>query len=298
MASNRLIRWRMIVEEFGPQFQHIKGEKNVVADALSRLDIEFKESDEIVMDEPNKELSYMNSGEAISEEFPMQPELIKKYQDKDPDLQKKAKNAKFSTQKVENVELIHYDGKIFIPKPLRQRIIIWYHQFLVHPGKTRMEATIRNSFIWPGLTPEIEEHCKTCASCQLFKRQRKKYGHLPPKRAEINPWSRVNVDLIGPYSINTKKGKIQLRAMTMMDPATNWFEIAPITTPDSDSCQRAFDSYWLARYPRPQEVGFDNGKEFKWLFAELCKNYGIKQKPTTDYNPQSNAIIYKMNVYF
>jgi hypothetical protein len=295
MASNRLIRWRMIVEEFGPQFQHIKGEKNVVADALSRLDIEFKESDEIVMDEPNKELSYMNSGEAISEEFPMQPELIKKYQDKDPDLQKKAKNAKFSTQKVENVELIHYDGKIFIPKPLRQRIINWYHQFLVHPGKTRMEATIRNSFIWPGLTPEIEEHCKTCASCQLFKRKRKKYGHLPPKRAEINPWSRVNVDLIGPYSINTKKGKIQLRAMTMMDPATNWFEIAPITTPDSDSCQRAFDSYWLARYPRPQEVGFDNGKEFKWLFAELCKNYGIKQKPTTDYNPQANAIIERVH---
>ena len=301
MASNRLIRWRLIVEEFGPQFKHIQGQKNIVADALSRLAMEAmeaKESDEAPTEEPSQELSYMNPREAISEEFPMQPELIKKYQNKDRELQKKAmktKGTKFSSQKVENVELIHYDGKIYIPKPLRQRIISWYHQYLIHPGRTRMEATIRHNFTWPGLTPEIEEHCKTCPSCQLFKKQRKKYGHLPPKKAEINPWSRVNVDLIGPYNISTPKGKIQLRAMTMMDPATNWFEIAPITNPDSDSCQRAFDSCWLARYPRPQEVGFDNGKEFKWLFAELCENFGIRQKPTTDYNPQANAILERVH---
>ena len=49
------------------------------------------------------------------------------------------------------------------------------------------------------------------------------------------------MDLIGPYTINTQKGKIQLRAVTMMDPATDWFKIVPVTTPDSDSCQRAFD---------------------------------------------------------
>lgn len=28
MASNRLVRWRLIVEEFGPQFKHVKGQKN------------------------------------------------------------------------------------------------------------------------------------------------------------------------------------------------------------------------------------------------------------------------------
>ena len=83
--------------------------------------------------------------------------------------------------------------------------------------------------------------------------------------------------------------------MTMIDPATNWFEIVPIKDPDSDSCQKAFDSYWLARYPRPQEVGFDNGKEFKWLFAKLCKNYGLKQKPTMDYSIQANAILERVH---
>ncbi len=298
LASNRLIRWRMLVEEFGPEFQHVKGERNVVADALSRLDMEFKESDERATDEIPVQLSYMNTAEAKSEEFPMSPKLIEKHQRKDQELQRKVMNDKknhFYVRKIENIELIHYDGKIYVPAPLRGRIIAWYHHFLVHPGRTRMEATIRHNFTWPGLTPQVEDYCKTCHSCQLFKKQRKKYGHLPPKKAETEPWKRVNVDLIGPYSINTKKRKVQLRAMTMIDPATGWFEIAPITEPNSDSCQRAFDSQWLARYPRPQEVGFDNGKEFKWLFADLCDNYGLTQKPTTEYNPQGNSILERVH---
>ena len=31
------MRWRLILEEFGPNILHISGENNVVADAISRL---------------------------------------------------------------------------------------------------------------------------------------------------------------------------------------------------------------------------------------------------------------------
>ena len=193
------------------------------------------------------------------------------------------------------MELIHYDQKIYVPKSLRERVVDWYHKFLVHPGRTRMEATIRQSFTWPGLTPQVEKHCKTCHECQLFKKQRKKYGHLPPKVAETQPSSRVNVDLIGPYQVKTPTKTYELRAMTMIDPATSWFEIAPIIHPNSDEAQRGLDSYWLARYPRPAQIGYDNGSEFKWLFKELCENMGLERKPSTEYNPQSNAIIERVH---
>jgi hypothetical protein len=83
--------------------------------------------------------------------------------------------------------------------------------------------------------------------------------------------------------------------MTMIDPATGWFEIAHIINPNTDEAQRALDSCWLARYPRPAEIGFDNGSEFKWLFKELCANMGIKTKISTEYNPQSNAIIERVH---
>jgi len=298
LASNRLIRWRMMLEEFGPQIEHVEGKNNVVADALSRLEITHKDSDEVATDEEKPQLTYMTVREVQAESFPMSPTLIRKEQEKDKNLQQKVENDKskrYSKKEVEGVSLVHFEGKIFVPKTLRDRIIAWYHNYLVHPGKTRMEATIRQIFTWPGLKPQVEEWCRTCHRCQIFKKQRKKYGHLPAKKAETKPWSRVNVDFIGPYPIRTPKGSHELRAMTMIDPSTGWFEIARIISPSSDEAQRAFDSCWLARYPRPVEVGFDNGSEFKWLFKELCANMGITPKISTDYNPQSNAIIERVH---
>jgi hypothetical protein len=132
--------------------------------------------------------------------------------------------------------------------------------------------------------------------CQRAKKQRKKYGHLPPKEAEAIPWKRVNVDCIGPYSVKTKKGKYTLRAMTMIDPATGWFEIGALDQPpNSYDCQKILDSLWLARYPRPMEIGHDGGGEFKWHFKDLCNNMGLKQKKGTAHNPQSNAIIERVH---
>ena len=36
--TEHVMRWRLILEEFGPEMKYIKGENNVVADALSRLE--------------------------------------------------------------------------------------------------------------------------------------------------------------------------------------------------------------------------------------------------------------------
>ena len=39
LNKERVMRWRLIIEEFGPEFKYIKGENNVVADALSHLEM-------------------------------------------------------------------------------------------------------------------------------------------------------------------------------------------------------------------------------------------------------------------
>ena len=128
-----------------------------------------------------------------------------------------------------------------------------------------------------------------------LQKKRKKYWHLPEQSADVTPWKRVNVDLIGLYTVKACRKTYQLKAMAMIDPATSWFKIAHMESKSSNEAQRIFDSTWLARYPRPREVGCDNGGEFKQLFSELCENMGIKQKPTTDYNPQSNAVIERIH---
>jgi hypothetical protein len=237
------------------------------------------------------------------ESFPMSPKLIEKYQKSDKTLAKKIHNdasTAYSVQTVEGVDLIKYNGRICVPPALQQRIVAWYHEYLAHPGQTRLEATLREIYTWSNLRTHVHEFCRTCDKCQLSKKQRKKYGHLPAKQAETTPWKRVNVDLIGPYKIKTindpkDKEPRDLRALTMIDPVTGWFEIKAILKPDAATVMDAFHDAWLCRYPRPEQIGFDNGSEFKDVFATTCKNYGIKEKHSTSHNPQSNGVIERIH---
>ena len=38
LTSDHVYRWRLLLEEYGPEIMHIKGIHNTVADAISRLD--------------------------------------------------------------------------------------------------------------------------------------------------------------------------------------------------------------------------------------------------------------------
>jgi hypothetical protein len=41
--TERVMRWRLILEEFGPTLTYIKGKNNVIADTLSQLDLTEEE---------------------------------------------------------------------------------------------------------------------------------------------------------------------------------------------------------------------------------------------------------------
>jgi len=41
--TERVMRWQLLLEEFGPKLTHVKGTNNIVADALSRLEIAEEE---------------------------------------------------------------------------------------------------------------------------------------------------------------------------------------------------------------------------------------------------------------
>jgi Integrase zinc binding domain len=75
-----------------------------------------------------------------------------------------------SMQHIEWYDLLYYKEKIYIPQSLQPRLLSWYHEYLLHPGQTCTEQTIRNTMTWPGLTQDIERLCSTCPVYQLSKR--------------------------------------------------------------------------------------------------------------------------------
>ena len=168
--------------------------------------------------------------------------------------------------------------------------------YLVHPGTARLEQTLRSAMTWTNMRRDIERYTRTCRECQLCKKNRKKYGKLPANQAEPSvPWNRVNVDMVGPLTVKTKRKTYELLVLTMIDPATGWFEVKDIPNKTAKACEEAFDDVWLSRYPRPQFIGFDNGNEYKATFKQMCRNMGIEEKPSLEYNPQSNGIVERVH---
>ena len=86
--------------------------------------------------------------------------------------------------------------------------------------------------------------------------------------------------------------------MTMIDPTTGWFKLASLQNgPTSLEAQRLLGSVWLARYPRPREIGFDEGSKFKAKFWELCINLELNPEQSNSWNLQSNAILERVHQF-
>ncbi len=120
---------------------------------------------------------------------------------------------------------------------------------------------------------------------------------MPEKDAEAEPWDKLCIDLIGPYTIRRKgKPDLELFALTMIDPATGWFEMREIKSKTADNIANVLEQAWLTRYPWPTQITFDRGSEFKAEVAEMLKNdYGIKRKPISARNPQANSMVERIH---
>ena len=78
----------------------------------------------------------------------------------------------------------------------------------------------------------------------------------------------------------------------MIDPDTSWFEMEQIPNKTDLEIADITEKFWFNCYPLPQRIVFDCGTKLMAEFAKMCKNiYGLKSKPITTSNPQSNAII-------
>ena len=90
LKTERVLRWRLLMEEYNPEIRYIKGPENIVADALSRLPTTNDPEKPYVM--PSRE----ELADCFAEEnennwsFPISITLIKSFQQKDVRLVQKA----------------------------------------------------------------------------------------------------------------------------------------------------------------------------------------------------------------
>ena len=187
--------------------------------------------------------------------------------------------------------------KIVIPSTLLPQLLTWYHLVLGHCGQQRLYNTVRTRFHGNNLQKACIEAVTRCPrNCQLNKQSNRNYGHLPPRIAGLFPWETVAVDLIGPWKITTNGIDLEFHALTCIDPVSNVVEAIRIRNKTSEHVAEQFENCWLSRYPRPMKCVHDNGGEFiGWNFQTMLTRAGIRSRPTSVKNPQSNAVCERMH---
>ena len=174
------MRWRPILEDFGPELKYIKGENNVVADALSRLE---KSPNQEILN--ISELYGYNDADLPDSAYPSCCHYISKAHKTDAKLENLVSYKYYTLNTFcgvyQNHHLICRNSKICLPAVLQKKNINWYHGMLCHPGENHTEHILRRNFDWKGLCTTVHNVCKKCPTWQRAKKNNLKYGKLPPK---------------------------------------------------------------------------------------------------------------------
>ena len=141
------MRWRLILEEFGPELKYIKGENNVVADALSLL--EMSDNQEILN---ISEIYGYDDADLPASIYPIRYHDIEKSQKTDTKLNQKLVSHKDYTINTfrggnQKHRLICRNSKICLPAALQKKTVDWYHKMLFNPWETQTEHTLRQQFL-------------------------------------------------------------------------------------------------------------------------------------------------------
>jgi hypothetical protein len=121
-ASDHILRtrWLLLLEEYGVTFEYLPRKKNVVADALSRLDIDSLKIQEeevltLLLGSENNSISNIKLAK------PMHTALIFKEQANVKGLREKVlAQPHYSIQHIAGYDILCYKEKIYIPQSLRQ----------------------------------------------------------------------------------------------------------------------------------------------------------------------------------
>lgn len=261
------------ISQFTTDIRHIKGEENIVADAMSRVDTISLEQD------------YKSLAES---------------QETDEELKTLRRHG--SSLQLTNVIIPGTSISItcdtstgkprpYLTPPFRKPTFIKFHQ-LSHPGARATTRLVTERYVWPSVNKDCKEWTRRCEACQRAKVSRHNSSPLGTFNLPSGRFQHIHVDIIGPLPPCNE----YRYCLTAIDRATRWPEIWPMKTITAEEVAETLTKEWIARYGVPSIITTDQGSQFESdLFRRLMSHFAAQRIRTTSYHPCANGMIERIH---
>ena len=306
LTKPRHARWHEILMQFNFILIQIKGEENVLADALSR-DPALKGDKTTVGLKVLPEKVFMSALECSpleQEELDHDyPEDIGRYLasednrwtcDIHPFSQFKQYVSYF---KIINDRLFYsknQENRLYAPRDQRKSILEKYHDNLGHMGLDSILTLIKRRYYWPNLEDDVSQYCLNCEKCQLYRSGRqKKTVFVTPVPPVAIPFDRWGLDFVGRLS-ETRSGNKFI--ITAIDYASRWLVAKAVKSMEENVVVDFLFREIFSNYGVPSEILTDRGKSFLGSgVQEFVRKYQVNHLKTSPYHPQTNGMVERVH---
>ena len=294
--SNRMQRWVVAIQHFSFTVTHIKGVKNVLADALSRNPVPLDPTPEEVAEysvcfalkslsldlsqiasESSRDPLLLKVAEAVSRDWPASHKSLSPfYSFRDEISLKEGRNPG---------EFVLCKGDVvIIPESLRDHFLRMSHEG--HAGVNKTKAVLRALVYWPGMNHSIESFARNCVPCRTFSTRGDNAPLTVVAEEKSVPWDTVAIDLTGPSEL--LQGHTLL---TLIDLHSRYPEVHILKQANSHSIIDALTTTF-SKFGLPKTILSDNGSPFTSdEFESFLSSSGISHVRSSNYHPRCNGAI-------